>query len=294
MARFSPKIGIVFKKIFGVEENTDLLISFINSILGAEDQVSDVTLLNPYNPKNFGNENLLILDIKAINQDGKRFNIEIQILHEADYDQRDLYDWAQKYTEQLQIAEDYSKLSKAIGNHILNITSVFGTKKYHHVFHITEQETSLLDCKDLELHTIELNKFSSNYNEKLEDIVLKVKNPLDMWLAFLTRHYLLTLDNLPREFNDINLKKAINVLSVMNLTPEEKEAYENNLKWLLIKINTLKKYEQKGREKGIQILAARGEANVKIEIAKKMLSKNHPISDICEITGLSPEEISEL
>ena len=252
MARVSPKIGIVFKKIFGVEENTDLLISFINSILEAEDQVSDVTLLNPYNPKNFGNENLLILDIKATNQDGKIFNMEIQILHEADYDQRDLYDWAQKYTEKLQIAEDYSKLSKAIGIHILNITSVFGTKKYHHVFHITEQETSLLDCKDLELHTIELNKFNSNYNEKLEDIVLKVKNPLDMWLAFLTRNDLLMLDKLPREFNDNNLKKAINVLSLMNLTPEEKEAYENNLKWLLIKINTLKKYEQKGREEGIK------------------------------------------
>lgn len=306
MARFSPKIGIVFKKIFGIEENTDLLISFINSILGAEDQVSDVTLLNPYNPKNFGNENLLILDIKATNQDGKIFNMEIQILHEADYDQRDLYDWAQKYTEKLQIAEDYSKLSKAIGIHILNITSVFGTKKYHHVFHITEQETGLLDFKDLELHTIELNKFSSNYNEKLADILLKVKNPLDMWLAFLTRNDLLMLDKLPREFNDNNLKKAINVLSLMNLTPEEKEAYENNLKWLLIKINTLKKYEQKGREegreegikegreKGIQILAARGEANVKIEIAKKMLSENHPISDIFDLTGLSPEEISEL
>ena len=68
------------------------MISFINSILGAEDQVSDVTLLNPYNPKNFANESLIILDIKAANQDGKRFNIEIQILHEADYDQRDLYE----------------------------------------------------------------------------------------------------------------------------------------------------------------------------------------------------------
>ena len=43
----------LLKKIFGVEENKDLLISLINLIVGAEDQVSDVTLLNPYNAKNF-------------------------------------------------------------------------------------------------------------------------------------------------------------------------------------------------------------------------------------------------
>ena len=31
-----------------------------------------------------------------------------------------------------------------------------------------------------------------------------------------------------------------------------------------------------------------------IEIAKKMFSKNHSISDISDLTGLSPEEISKL
>ncbi|WP_316353640.1 PD-(D/E)XK nuclease family transposase [Candidatus Trichorickettsia mobilis] len=46
--RISPRIDIAFKKIFGVEENKDLLISLINSIVGADDQVSEVTLLNPY------------------------------------------------------------------------------------------------------------------------------------------------------------------------------------------------------------------------------------------------------
>jgi predicted transposase/invertase (TIGR01784 family) len=310
MPRFTPKIGIVFKKIFGIEENKDLLISFINSILGAEDQVSDVTLPNPYNPKNFGNDSLITLAIKATNRAGKRLNIEIQILHEADYDKTDLYHWAKEYKEQLQGGDDYSTLSKAIGIHILNITSVFENKEYHNVFHITEQETGLLDFKDLELHTIELNKFSSNYAEKLADIVRRVKNPLDMWLAFLTRNDLLTLDNLPRELDDINLKKAINVLSVVNFTPEEREAYENNLKFLLIKINTLKKYKAKGiaegiaegieegRKEGIQIAEAGGKSEenirVKIEIAKNLLSKNYPISDICDTTGLSPEEISKL
>ena len=290
MERISPRVDLAFKKIFGVEENKDLLISLINSIVGEEDQVSEVTLLNPYNPKNFKTDKLSILDIKATNQDGKRFNIEIQISDEADYDKRALYYWAKIYTEQLKVAEDYSKLSKAIGIHILNFTSIPEVKKYHNVFHITEKETGLLYFKDLELHTIELKKFSDSSDEELADIVAKVKNALDMWLAFLTRNDLLIADNLPKELNDPNLKKAINVLSVMNFTPEEREAYEDHLKWLRIEANTIRNYEQRGEIRG----RAEGENKKAIEIAKKMLSKNHSISDISDLTGLSPEEISKL
>ena len=290
MERISPRVDLAFKKIFGVEENKDLLISLINSIVGAEDQVSEVTLLNPYNPKNFKTDKLSILDIKATNQDGKRFNIEIQISDEADYDKRALYYWAKIYTEQLKVAEDYSKLSKAIGIHILNFTSIPEVKKYHNVFHITEKETGLLYFKDLELHTIELKKFSDSSDEELADIVAKVKNALDMWLAFLTRNDLLIADNLPKELNDPYLKKAINVLSVMNFTPEEREAYEDHLKWLRIEANTIRNYEQRGEIRG----KAEGRVERNIEIAKKMLSKNHSISDISDLTGLSPEEISKL
>lgn len=290
MERISPRVDLAFKKIFGVEENKDLLISLINSIVGAEDQVLEVTLLNPYNPKNFKTDKLSILDIKATNQDGKRFNIEIQISDEADYDKRALYYWAKIYTEQLKVAEDYSKLSKAIGIHILNFTSIPEVKKYHNVFHITEKETGLLYFKDLELHTIELKKFSDSSDEELADIVAKVKNALDMWLAFLTRNDLLIADNLPKELNDPNLKKAINVLSVMNFTPEEREAYEDHLKWLRIEANTIRNYEQRGEIRG----KAEGRVERNIEIAKKMLSKNHSISDISDLTGLSPEEISKL
>ncbi len=298
MERISPRVDLAFKKIFGVEENKDLLISLINSIVGEQDQVSEVTLLNPYNSKNFKTDKLSILDIKATNQDGKRFNIEIQISDEADYDKRALYYWAKIYTEQLKVAEDYSRLSKAIGIHILNFTSIPEVKKYHNVFHITEKETGLLYFKDLELHTIELKKFSNDSDEELADIVLKVKNVLDMWLAFLTRNDLLIADNLPKELNDPNLKKAISVLSVMNFTVEEREAYEDHLKWLRIEANTIKNYEQRGevrgRAEGIVEGEAKGEKKKAIVIAKKMMARNKPIEEIMELTELTAEEIKAL
>ena len=143
MEKISPRVDLAFKKIFGVEENKDLLISLINSIVGTEDQVKEVTLLNPYNPKNFKQDKLSILDVKATNQDGKRFNIEIQISDEADYDKRALYYWAKLYTEQLKVAQDYSVLSKAIGIHILNFTSIPQAKNYHNVFTLRKKRTGL-------------------------------------------------------------------------------------------------------------------------------------------------------
>ena len=283
-AKISPRVDIAFKKIFGVEENKDLLISLINSVVGSEGQVSDVTLLNPYNLKNFKTDKLSILDIKARGLDGKLFNIEIQISDAADYDKRALYYWAKIYTEQLKVGEDYSKLSKAIGIHILNFTSIPEAQRYHNIFHITEKESGLLYCKDLELHTIELTKFSNNYDEELVDIVAKVNNALDMWIAFLTRHDLLKLDNLPKELDDPNLKKAINVLEVMNFTDIERDAYEDHLKWLMTEASTLKKYEQKyreeGREEGRVEVREEGENKKAIEIAKTMLLENEPIEKI--------------
>ena len=304
--RISPRIDIAFKKIFGVEENKDLLISLINSIVSKEDQVSEVTLLNPYNPKSFKKDKLSILDIKAKGASGKRFNIEIQITDEADYDKRALYYWAKLYTEQLKVAQDYSTLAKAIGIHILNFTSIPQTTNYHNSFRIIERNQGFAYFEDLELHTIELNKFSSNANEELCDIVAKVKTSLDMWSAFLTRNDLLKADSLPEELNDANLKKAITVLEVMNFSDEERDFYEDHLKWLRIETNTLKKMKEEGiaeglaegRAEGLAEGLAKGEAKGKAEeknmIAKNLLKAGLSNDLIAESTGLSIEEIAKL
>ncbi|PCJ29689.1 MAG: hypothetical protein COA94_00500 [Rickettsiales bacterium] len=290
----NPRVDLAFKKIFGVEENKDLLISLINSIVGKEDQVADVTLLNPYNPQNFRQDKLSILDIKARGIDGKRFNIEIQISDEADYDKRALFYWAKLYTEQLQVAEDYSELSKAIGIHILNFTSIPSSERYHNTFHITEKTSGELYFKDLELHTIELKKFTPDSKEDLSHIVAKVKNSLDMWIAFLTRHDLLKADNLPPELNNKELKKALNVLNVMNFTEEERGAYEDHLKWLRVEANSLKKAEAKGHEKGLEKGLDEGRKLEKIEMAKTMLVQGLDIKLISKISKLSIEEIEDL
>ncbi|WP_341763812.1 Rpn family recombination-promoting nuclease/putative transposase [Candidatus Tisiphia endosymbiont of Beris chalybata] len=298
MERITPRVDIAFKKIFGVEENKDLLISLINSIVSQEDQVAQLTLLNPYNPKNFRNDKLSILDIKALGIDGKRFNIEIQISDEADYDKRALYYWAKLYTEQLKESEDYSLLSKAIGIHILNFTSIPESDKYHNVFHIVEKDNGCKYFKDLELHTIELKKFADAVGNELSGLIAKIQTSLDIWAAFLTKYNLLDKDNLPQNLEGIGLKKALNVLEVMNFSQAEREDYEDHLKWLRIQTNTIKKYKQDGIEEGIQIGKEEGigigEAKQAIASAKEMFLNNEPMEKIIKYTGLTKESLEKL
>ena len=290
----NPRIDMVFKRIFGVEENKDLTLSLINSIVSLEDQVSEITLLNPYNPKNFANDKLSILDIKAKAKDGKRFNIEIQVSDEADYDKRALYYWARLYAEQLKSGQDYGKLSKAIGIHILNFTSLPDAKRYHNAFHLKEKKDNFHHFSDLEIHTIELNKFDASLPKELSEFVVKLKTSLDIWSSFLTRNNLLDADTLPPEINKPELKKALGILEQINFTDEERNAYEDRLKWLRIEMNTLKKQFNDGMAAGEAKGKAEGQTEKSIEIAKKMLSDGLEFPIIKKYTGLCDEEILDL
>jgi predicted transposase/invertase (TIGR01784 family) len=305
MAHITPRVDIAFKKIFGVEENKDLLIALINSIVSEDDQVADITLLNPYNAKNFKQDKLSILDIKAQGLDGTRFNIEIQICDEADYPTRALYYWARLYTEQLKESADYGMLSKAIGIHILNFTSLPESDKYHNVFHVIGKDNGLKYFEDLELHTIELKKFTNSV-DNVTDLIAKIKTSLDIWVAFLTKHNLFDKDHLPENLKSSGLKKALDVLEVMNFSEEEREGYEDHLKWLRMQMNTLKKYEQLAREEGEAIGEARGEAigeargkaigeaEKGLKVAKKLIKLGCAIEIIIEATGLTRNEIEKM
>jgi predicted transposase/invertase (TIGR01784 family) len=84
----------------------------------------------------------------------------------------------------------------------------------------------------------------------------------------------------------------------MNFTPEEREAYEDHLKWLRIEANTIKNYEQRGeirgKAEGIQIGEARGEEKKAILIAKNLLKAGLAIDVIADSTGLTIEQIEAL
>lgn len=293
----------VFKKIFGVEENKDLLIAFVNSVLDQKDQVKEIQLVNPYNDKNSRDSRTSILDIKAKSIDGRMLNIEVQVRYESNYNKRALYYWASLYAEQrlpsrkqcdenLRTNEnsevqqnialprsykEYSEFVKTILIHILGFNAISENKQYHNSFHIAGKNNHSSYFNNLlELHVIELKKFAPNPNEDFSSLMAKVGNSLDLWTAFLAENEL--FEEHKKEIKDSNIQRAMEIVREMNFTKEEKELYEAYLKNNSID-NT-----------GLQ--EARWEA-IK-NIAKKMLKKGISISDIIEVTELTTEEIEKL
>ena len=76
----------------------------------------------------------------------------------------------------------------------------------------------------------------------------------------------------------------------MNFSDEEREAYEDHLKWLRIEANSLKKAEEKGIERGIQ----KGRKDRNVEIARALLKQGIPPDQISEATGLSLQDLKTL
>lgn len=297
----TPRIDLVFKKLFGVDENKDLLISLINSIVCKEDQIASVEILNPYSAIDFRDQKLSVLDIKAKGNNGQYYNIEIQVADEKDYDKKALTYWAKLYTSQLKKGDPYSKLNKTIGIHILNFLSIPKSPDYHHFFNLRDNKHNIHYFKDIELHTIELIKFGQveakeyrDASDALKRLLPLIKTSLDRWVTFLGKYEFLNSKNLPKELKDPYVEKAFEIIEHMDLNEDEREIYESHLNWLRVEMSALEKAEEKGMAKGRAEGLAEGEAKEKMHIIIKMLKNNMDINLIGELTGVSIEEIKAL
>ena len=277
MCRLNPKVDFAFKKLFGSEENKEILISFINSIISEENQIKSLELKNPYNISNYRKGKMTILDIKAVDENGTWYDIEMQIAEQGYYDKRALYYWSKLYSDQIESGDDFEILRKTIGINILDF-NYLKEEDFHNVYKIYNEKTKE-DFSDLfEMHFIELNKFNKDYKD--------VKTALDKWVSFLNRAYEIDKDKIQKELEDNeNIKKAIEKLDIMYLDKEEREIYENDLKALRIHKAEIKTAEEKGIEKG--------EKNKASEIAKNLLDVLDN-ETIAVKTGLTIEEIQKL
>ncbi len=276
MERISPLVDFAFKKLFGIEENKDILIELINSIVSEKDVVSDITIENPYNEKNFKNDKKSILDIKAkCKQSGKWYNIEMQFMNQDYYDVRALYYWSRMYNYQLSNGINYDNLKKTIAINFLNFNCL-DEEKYHNVYGLLNLETkNEYPADHLEIHFVELKK----YHNELSSL-------LDKWVQFLNNATKYSVQNLPQELRIPAILKATDALEHINFTAEERETYEARLKWLRDEEMALKKAKREGLEEGMQ--------KATINIVKQMLNSGLEISMIQKITGLSQLKIQQI
>ncbi|WP_297416767.1 Rpn family recombination-promoting nuclease/putative transposase [Clostridium sp.] len=282
MCRLNPKVDFAFKKLFGSEENKDILISFINSILSEEQQIKDIDLKNPYNISNYRKDKMSILDIKAVDEKGIWYDIEMQLSEQIFYEKRAFYYWAKVYSDQLEGGYNYDKLRKTIAINILDF-NYLEDDDFHNVYKVYNEKSKKELSSVFEMHFIELNKFKKDFKD--------VKTALDRWIVFLNRAYELEKDKIPEELAvDEFVKKAVERLDVMYLDKEEREIYENDLKRLRDYIAEMKTAEIRGIEQGIE----KGIERERRELILKQYKKGLSIEYIADINDFEVEYVKNI
>ena len=244
MCKINPRVDFAFKKLFGSEENKDLLISLINAIVSEDQQVVEVELKNPYNLAAYQAGKMSILDIKAKSEQGRWFNVEMQISEDYNFDKRAIYYWAKLVTEQLSEGMMFKELKKTISINILDFNFIPNILEFHNCYKIintaTGQDDRLHDV--FELHYIELKKFITSTH--------KITNALDRWSTFLTQAHKLDRDHVPKELSDdLAIVKAISAVDRM-FNEEERLVYETRMQSLADVESKIASAAQKGREVG--------------------------------------------
>ena len=280
-----PKNDLAFKKIFGDERHKSILISFLNSVLDFKNEqiIVDVSLANPYQVPKIPELKETILDIKATNQKGEEFIVEMQKKDLGDFSKRSLYYTAKAYVAQLPKGNNYTKLKRVYFIGLLNF-NIFENENYISRHLIINQETQTQDLEDFEFSFIELPKF----NKSLEEL----KTVLDKWIFFIKNANDLTM--IPQTYQTAKpFKEAFNIATQTTWNTKELEVYEYMALKEFDEINALKTAERKGVEEGKIEGKIEGEKNKQLEIAKNLLDVLD-IETIALKTGLSVEEIGNL
>ena len=77
------KNDVAFRKIFGNDKKTEILISFLNAVLGlkGDKRIKAITIANPYQLPILPNMKTSIIDVKATDFHGNTFIVEMQELN---------------------------------------------------------------------------------------------------------------------------------------------------------------------------------------------------------------------
>src|SRR4051812_20800856 len=110
----NPTVDFAFKLMLGSPEHARVTIHFLNAILGNRPKIRWVEIKNPFVGKNFEDDKLVVLDVLATDEHGRRLNIEMQTTLPAGLRQRLAFYDARLYVEQMTEGDGYSELRPAI------------------------------------------------------------------------------------------------------------------------------------------------------------------------------------
>ncbi|MBF0317805.1 MAG: Rpn family recombination-promoting nuclease/putative transposase [Nitrospirae bacterium] len=211
------KSDIAFKRIFGNENRKEILISFLNAVLGlsGDREIGDIEILNPYQvPKRDGLKET-VLDIRAVDKRNVTFIVEIQIQKKKGFEKRVLYYTSKAYIDQLGRGEDYPNLKPVIYIGIVDF-KIFNGDNYLTRHLILDTDTLKQELKDFEFNFIELPKFTKGEDD--------VESIIEKWVYFIKNAY--SLEMVPKSADFLEIKEAYEIANEITWSKKEMEVYE--------------------------------------------------------------------
>lgn len=273
MDLLDPRVDFVFKRIFGSENNKDVLLAFLNRIFteAGEPPLTEIILMNPYTDKDDPLDKQSIFDVYAKTSEGKLIDIEMQLFNKYDIEKRTLFYWSKRYASQLSEGEKYPELEKCVTINILNY-AFLKNEQYHNVFHLREDRTGISLIDDIEVHLLEL--------PKLDDRGIPSEGGLINWLLFLKGADTSQWEVL--KMNEPGLEKAMDTLQYLSQDSEARRLYEARQKYLHDEASMVEGAKSAGIIEG------------KLQVARNLLAMGMDYAVVAKATGLREDEIKSI
>lgn len=283
----NPYTDFGFKRLFGTELNKDLLISFLNALLGGREVVTQVSYKST---ERFGvskDSRRAIFDVFCENDKGELFIVEMQNVYQQFFKDRSVFYSTFPIQEQGQVGDWDFRLRNVYTVGVLNFCFAENEYEPDNYFH----EVKLMDTKDkhvfydkLTLLYLEMPKFN-----KTED---QLETMFDKWL-FVLRN-LSHLMERPAALRERVFERVFEQAEIARYSETERREYEDSINAYRDINNAVKTAKNDGIAEGKELGIAEGIELRNVQIAKKLKEKGLSAEEIAELTDLNVEQIIAL
>ena len=250
----NPLTDFGFKKLFGEEPNKDLLISFLNTLLPAHHQVSELSYTKNEYQGISAADRKVIFDLNCTSPSGERFIVELQRVKQIYFKDRSLFYSTFAIQEQAKRGDWNYKLFAVYTIGILDF--LIDDHEHDVLYHaqLKDQHNRLFYDK-LNFIYLVLPRFQRQAHEL---VTLQ-----DKWLyAFKHLH---ELEQIPSELQEHIFQRLFAIAQIAQLPVEERQGYERSLKDYRDFMSAQDTAHLEGYQEGVEVGIEKG-----IEVGKQM------------------------